>query len=351
MNPTQSAGLFYAALARYDYNNTDRTPGSYAQQVQQSAFPRRYDERMVEARRIYDRLAGSVVSNRPDFNEYPMWSANYGTRGGVPVDLFLLHTQEGDGDADSLARWLQGAHSVSYHYTVSEAPDHGVTVVDVVDTDLASWSVLSANPRSINLCFAGSRVSWSRQQWLERAGNAIEVAAYLAVQDCRKYGFPATVLGTDFPPPGISDHSYVTNHLGVGDHTDVGYNFPWDVFTRHVHNYDTGMGGDVTPDQDDMIREIHAILTRKHVSLSMYRNPDEQPVGDLTRLIRNVDAMTHQELVERLAMLGDDDAIHRVARVAAGQGADTNPELVEHATKVLNRIPADVLKAWSVRNQ
>jgi N-acetyl-anhydromuramyl-L-alanine amidase AmpD len=174
---------------------------------------------------------------RPDFNEYPVWSPSNQDRGGTKIDLFLLHTQEGPGNADSLAQFLGNpANSVSYHYTVSEDPnDHGVTVCDVVDTDLASWSVLSANNRSINLCFAGSSANWTRTQWLAQS-RAIDVAAYLAVQDCRKYGIPLTVIAPPYTAgrAGISDHNYVTKVLGDGTHTDVGPHFPWDVFAARV---------------------------------------------------------------------------------------------------------------------
>src|SRR5690606_20154819 len=114
-------------------------------------------------------------------------SPNWHSREGAPVLWWLLHTQEGNGTAESLANYLQNPNSgVSYHYTI----DNSVTVVDVIATDVASWSVLDANNRSINLCFAGSRAAWSRQQWLDNMGRAIDVAAYLAVQDSRSYGFP-----------------------------------------------------------------------------------------------------------------------------------------------------------------
>lgn len=181
---------------------------------------------------------------RPDFNEYANWSTNHQNRGGRKIDLILLHTQEGDGSADSLARFLRstegGRNPVSYHYTVSEDPkDHGVTVVDVVDTDLASYSVGNSNNRSINICFAGSRAGWTRTQWLAQS-RAIDVAAYLAVQDCKKYGVPTKVLAPPYSaaPPGISDHRYCTRYLKDGnDHTDLGDNFPWDVFTAAVNKY------------------------------------------------------------------------------------------------------------------
>lgn len=185
---------------------------------------------------------------RPDFNEYPVWSGNHQARGGTKIDLFLLHTQEGNGNADSLARWLGGNVSASYHYTVSQDPrDNGVTVCDVVDTDRASWSVLSANNRSINLCFAGSSVNWSRDQWM-RNSKAIDAAAWLAVQDCKKYGIPFTVIAPPYGTAraGISDHAYVTKVLKDGTHSDVGPNFPWAYFAGKVAEY-SGTAKPVTP--------------------------------------------------------------------------------------------------------
>jgi N-acetyl-anhydromuramyl-L-alanine amidase AmpD len=191
------------------------------------------------------RLAGALdppggaapMTPRPDFNEYPVWSKNNQSRNGTKVDLFILHTQEGAGNADSLARWMDN-NGVSYHYTISESPkDHGVTVCDVVDTDLASWSVLNANNRSINLCFAGSYAGWTRAQWLNNS-RAIDVAAYLAVQDCRNrnYAIPLTVIAPPYTAgrAGITDHAYVTKVLGDGTHSDVGPNFPWDIFAQRV---------------------------------------------------------------------------------------------------------------------
>jgi hypothetical protein len=40
----------------YDYNDESRTPGFYAQKVQGSAFPDRYDQRFADAEVIYNRL-------------------------------------------------------------------------------------------------------------------------------------------------------------------------------------------------------------------------------------------------------------------------------------------------------
>lgn len=213
-------------------------PGIYDPSQKRSPMDQLRDAVEPEATLVKDVTVPSV--NKPLFNEYWVSSTSFSSRGGVPVDLFLLHTQEGAGNADSLARFLANpANQVSYHYTVSQDyNDGGVTVCDVVDTDRASWSVLSANPRSINLCFAGSSASWTRERWMQQS-KAIEVAAYLAVQDCLKYKIPLKILNPPYssPPPGISDHAYVTKYLKDGSHTDVGAGFPWDYFSQCVYKY------------------------------------------------------------------------------------------------------------------
>lgn len=55
MDPTRSAGLFYDALTKLDYNGPN-SPGWYAQAVQKSAFPDRYDEHFSDAVALYSRL-------------------------------------------------------------------------------------------------------------------------------------------------------------------------------------------------------------------------------------------------------------------------------------------------------
>lgn len=209
-----------------------------------------------------------VDLNRPDFNEFPLWSPNCQDRGGAKIDAVFIHTQEGGGGDDAalnLAQFLANpANQVSYHYTISQASDGGVTVVDCVDTDQASWSVLSANNRSINLCFAGSSASWTRAQWLQQS-KAIDVAAYIIVADCKKYGIPLNVIAPPYTGriPGISDHRYVTKVLGDGTHTDVGDGFPWDVFKFAVSNYALNLPGPNPaptpfqhPSNDQMLKDV-----------------------------------------------------------------------------------------------
>lgn len=184
-------------------------------------------------------------SKRPSFNEFPIWSPNAQTRGGSKPRIIALHTQEGNpvpppnDAAERLGNYCANpAVEVSYHLYISQAADGGVTVVDGVDTDHASWSVGDANNISINYCFAGSNAGWTRDQWLKYAGNAIDVAAYLAVQDIKKYpsiaakviGFGGNYPGSTASDSGVTDHQWITDVYGWGTHTDVGKNFPADYF-------------------------------------------------------------------------------------------------------------------------
>ena len=274
------------------------------------------------------------TTTRPPFTEFPVWSKNYQARNGTKIDLFLLHTQEGgNGDAEALARWMGGDVGVSYHYTVSTGRD-AVTVCDVVDTDYASWSVLSANNRSINLCFAGSRASWSRQQWLDNAVS-IDAAAFLAVQDCRKYNIPISVLAPPYTNgrAGISDHNYVTKVLKEGNHTDVGPNFPWDMFANAVSKH---AGTVVTPptpptppptdggflmalsdaEQREMLDLLRQQAGYRRVSRSPLRHVGEGATETISGFAWNTDGSVHVLLIKLLAELGDPDALNLLREVA-----------------------------------
>lgn len=258
-------------------NPNSSTNGGTAPHLHLSDMPYGYDPsakqnpmaRLADAREPAGAVAGLKKEEepvgRPDFNEYPMWSPNSQDRRGAKVDLFLLHTQEGAGNADSLARWLGNpANQVSYHYTVSQDPvDNGVTVVDVVDTDRASWSALSANNRSINLVFAGSTVNWSTAQWMKQS-KALDAAAWLICQDAKKYGFPTTVIAPPYTAgrAGVSDHNYVTKVLKDGSHSDVGPNFPWPYLAGKIAEFS---GGKPTPQKPPVTKPVTKQLTDREL--------------------------------------------------------------------------------------
>lgn len=175
---------------------------------------------------------------KPAYNERIQWSPNCHDRPLAGIDFGAIHTQQGDGTAASLANYLCNPNSeVSYHYTV----DNNGNVVDVVDTDQASWSVGNANNRVINVCFAGSYAEWTRDQWLRNMGRGIEIAAWLQVEDAFKYKFDPIVRGWDELRRGMTG---LTDHRGINEgvlrasgHTDCGPNFPWDVYIGHVNRF------------------------------------------------------------------------------------------------------------------
>lgn len=175
---------------------------------------------------------------KPAYTEHVTFGPSHSSRHGARVRYFLLHTQEGNGTAQSLAQYLNNpANGASYHYTLRDS-----IVYSIVDTDRSAWSALDANPYSINLCFAGSRAGWSRAEWMQRKAD-IEIAAWLAVEDAKKYGFTPQVNGRPYPlgrADSIADHNFVTQVLKIGTHWDVGPNFPWDVLDAAVKRYTTG---------------------------------------------------------------------------------------------------------------
>lgn len=56
MTPSCAATQFFTALQRFPYNSGYQTPGTYAQDVQDSAYPDRYDQRFPEAVNLYNQL-------------------------------------------------------------------------------------------------------------------------------------------------------------------------------------------------------------------------------------------------------------------------------------------------------
>jgi hypothetical protein len=267
---------------------------------------------------------------KPRFEERQMIGWGSSKRSRPPIN-FLLHTQEplSDSTAEGLAKYCQGQNDVSYHYTLRDR-----ILYDVVPTELASWSVLEANMFTVNLCFAGSSASMSRQQWLDRYAADIEIAAYIAVREAHRHNFSTEVLvpqlnrtGKDVyagePRQGISDHNYVTRELGIGSHTDVGPGFPWDIFVAHVNKY-AGITGDDDMSAEDVARlerKIDILVreqTQKHPSRSQVREPGEREVDTWAGMDLNTDGNVDLMATFLRALLKSPNAKARLERVAAG---------------------------------
>ena len=97
-----------------------------------------------------------------------------------------------------------------------------------------------------------------------------------------------------------------------------------------------------------VVEEVAApkVPAGQFTSLSAYRTPGESSIGDLTQIIRNVDAMTHQMFTEMAATkYGEPESIYRVFRSAAGKGAVTTVAFIAHSQAVLKQVPQDKLDA------
>lgn len=261
----------------------------------------------------------SAAPSKPKFKELDRFGRGFSERSRKPINFFW-HTQEGNGSAESLAQYCNGDNGVSYHYTVRDS-----IVCNIVDTDYYSWSVLDANVFSVNLCFAGSYAGWSREQWLQREKD-IEIAAYITVQDCKKYGIPLDVIAPPYGKarPGISDHKYVTQALGIGTHTDVGNNFPWDRAKHYVEKFsrvaaktkDNWMSN---VDTDKLNLAVEKILAQ-YGSRSMFRDSDSE-IDNAVGMLLNADATVYDVLILVRALLGGDpEAVSRIRRLANGKG-------------------------------
>lgn len=275
---------------------------------------------------------------------------NFSSRNGDTVDLLIIHTEEPkeapySRDAESLLTFIKNSENsenqVSYHYAASQAADGSVSVIDLVDTDQECWAVLDSNPDSINYCFANSSVNLITDEWMEQFGNAIDVVAYLVVQDARKYGVALNFLFPDpndnsqypGPPPGITDHKYVTDFLGDGSHLDVGPNFPWVYFGERI-NYYAGTG------EDDM-----PLINGP--SRSMYRQSND-PIGPGTEVEYQNNEMLHEKTVEDDARDGIPYELSLVLAVAQGVSpvqADIPAGKVERAKFIADKLVPKTAKA------
>lgn len=246
-DPVSSTRLFFQRLARLDYNNTSRSPGSYAQQVQQSSYPDRYDQRITEAQALYDRLATNDPMEE-SVTYYDTDRSNEFTFGGprntANIVGICIHDTEGVTSAQANS---QTANNVTTYQVNSRTGSYHVMVgVDGQrirqNTDgWVTWSTGNkGNDILLHLCFVGSasqtRADWLAQDRMLRAGAT--VVRYWA----DKYSIPLRRVDAA-NLPGILGHGD-TRAWGGTDHTDPGPNFPFDVLIQ----YAIDLGTPATPE-------------------------------------------------------------------------------------------------------
>ncbi len=253
MDPTCSAGMFFEALAKLDYNNPAISPGWYAQEVQRSKFPDRYDKRMAEAQAIYDRLSLSPKSDQKGDSPVVDYGVTKTMHGYNPDSIGIgnsdgprsktlyavVHTQEAPSTAVQLANFCN-SNQVSYNAIVDDED-----TIELVPFNEAPWAAVEANDIGFHLCFAGSFAGWSRDKWLStdtadglnedlmlwRGARAVAAA-------CQQFDIPRVFAGGGswpLKPKGICGH----RDFGArgGGHSDPGNGFPMDEFIRRVNTF------------------------------------------------------------------------------------------------------------------
>lgn len=181
----------------------------------------------------------------PDLQFIPPRAYGRG-RDGYSVQYLVIHhtagTERNTSAEDGAAYDQRRLDGTSTHYFVD--PD---SVVQCVYTwDRANACYRYGNRLGIQYELCGTLQT--RAQWLDAASDAILTnAARQAARDCAKYNLPARKIGPvemKAGARGICGHADVTLAYQLGDHTDPGPGFPWDVFLARVQQFLYPPGGD-----------------------------------------------------------------------------------------------------------
>lgn len=248
MDPTLSARLFFDRLRKLDYNNEARSPGRFAQDVQGSSFPDRYDKRMTDAAALYN-LIDTPAQEGAHVPDSPITRIQISPNkhsGGRNVDWLAMHTQQARSSAANLANYLGNrANEVSYNAIADETE-----TVLIVPYDENPWAASNANSRADHFCFAGSFAEWTREQWLDPDKDDDGVnqdlmmwrgAAWLAERSVAR-NIPLVYVGkagVDSGTRGVVGH--VDFGAWGGGHTDPGRFFPWDVLIERARAIVAGL--------------------------------------------------------------------------------------------------------------
>jgi hypothetical protein len=232
MNATCSAGLFYnggnagqRGLTDFDYNNMANSPGVYAQRVQVSAFPDRYDQRFAEATALYDKL--STPAQQPtegflmalsDQEQRALFNAIMNQRASRSP---LRHLNEGAvGDAPDQVWDIDGSVHVLVTALLAglDDPDTYALLQEVASADLAKYP-----DRAHDKQLAGAILKKvtaeraARTQGVNLVGDVVNAPQPVNMLPAL---LPAAELPTPVAPPPLTDDDYVPRHAkgsSVGD--------------------------------------------------------------------------------------------------------------------------------------
>lgn len=188
-------------------------------------------------------------------------------RHGATILWATLHSAEGARTVGSLFDFFNRNQNASSHAGADGYQLSGPWVPD----ELAAWTLLNGNPRSLNLELCGF-AHWTREQWLSEGWvdgvwnprQMIRNAAAWVRQKCDRHNIPKRWLTLDQirrGERGIIMHADYTYATGDGDHTDLGKNFPRDVLLSDVN----GSGG--TTGDDEMLGDERNAVISTHAAI------------------------------------------------------------------------------------
>lgn len=337
-DPTSSTRLFFERLAKLDYNNTSQSPGSYAQAVQRSDYPRRYDERFAEAQAIYNRLVNSNLS-------------------GIPISSPGLPRVNVDW-------WIS-----EFRMRVGNPYVYGGVFSPTNVRQGCDCSALAAH--ALNGVLFGPAMTWQRVD--PTRGNAwITTESWRPIEVGQRGPFGTITVAhpRDFPADaavkialhhgpggGANSHMWVevdgvrmesngTSGCVTGSQARSVYD------TTYANDWAYLPGPIGTPQPADPWEEL-LMSDELLESVSIYATPGEGAKYTPRQMLQSVDGMAHRELVETAARLGDVDALSRIVAVAAGRGKYTDAAAITHARAVLTALESSnpaVLQAYLAQN-
>lgn len=167
MDPTSSARLFFDRLRKLDYNNTARSPGRFAQDVQGSAFPDRYDQRMADATALFALLGESTEPTKETsmgWSGDPVWLADVLRADGLTCDVFDGALARGQGD-------FGGIWGVIAHHTGSNPPSNNPGYIAKHPTLGLASQLHLARDGKFTLCGVGIAYHAGQGSWAGIAKN------------------------------------------------------------------------------------------------------------------------------------------------------------------------------------
>ncbi len=215
-----------------------------------------------------------------------------------PVQFVTLHYtagSEGPTSAEAGVAYdkVRTDGTSAHYYTDSQ----GLALQEVPDGDRAHTALYHGNQIGIHIEICGTRQT--RAQWLDPVSLAtLQTTAALVRDLCLRHGLPMVRLSTaqtraawyaasGSRPKGINDHNACTLAFPEdgGSHTDVGPEFPWDVFMQLVSN-----GGDMTvsdPNFQALIYRVEALIANRP---TVAGGPTAGEVNQLHNKLAEIDA-------------------------------------------------------------